>query len=76
MKTYEKDRETKARKRFLGKKITSVRWMTEKEAEDNGWHSRPIVLIFNDNTWICPMADDEGNDGGAVADGNETWPVF
>ena len=31
------------------------------------WDSRPIVIIFDDDSYIFPMADDEGNNGGALA---------
>ena len=69
----------KAKRRFVGKKITNVRWMTDKETEAYGWGSRPIVLVLDDGSVIFPQQDDEGNDGGALADTNEateTWPVL
>ena len=51
--------------------------MNDKEKEDIGWYSRPICMQLDDGTWIFPMADDEGNDGGALAVGNdETLPVL
>ena len=68
-----------AKKRFVGKKITNVRWMTDKEAEKYGWDHRPIVMYLSDGTIIFPQQDDEGNNGGALADTNEkteTWPVL
>ena len=40
--------------------------MTPKEAEEFGWYSRPVVIHFTDGTYIIPMKDDEGNDGGSV----------
>ena len=61
----------------MGKKIVKVEWMGEDEKEEIGWHSRPLCMQLDDGTWIFPMADDEGNDGGALAVGNsETLPVF
>ena len=61
----------------MGRKIVKVEWMTEGESENIGWHSRPLCMQLDDGTWIFPMADDEGNDGGALAVGeSETLPVF
>ena len=50
--------------------------------EDSMWNNRPICLLLDDNTWIIPQCDDEGNDGGAlyvinpVKDKSETLPVI
>ena len=67
----------KADKLLLNKKIVAVEWMTEGESENLSWGSRPVCLKLDDGTWIFPMADDEGNDGGALAVGeSETLPVF
>jgi hypothetical protein len=30
------------------------------------WYSRPVVIMFDDGSYIITMADDEGNDGGAI----------
>ena len=69
--------EKKANNLLLGKQITEVRWLDEKEANDIGWDSRPVAIQLDDGTWIMPMRDDEGNDGGALAVGaDETLPVF
>ena len=67
----------KANKLLLGKKIVKVEWMSKKEADDIGWGSRPVCVMLEDKTWIFPMSDDEGNNGGALAVGpDETLPVF
>ena len=67
----------KADKLLLNKKIVAIEWMTEGESENLSWGSRPVCLKLDDGTWIFPMADDEGNDGGALAVGeSETLPVF
>ena len=72
--------EDKARKLLLGRKIVSVEWMTNKEADKLDWYSRPVCLLLDNNTWIYPQRDDEGNDGGALfvinKDKEETLPVF
>ena len=52
---------------LLNKKIVAVEWMTEDESENIGLYSRPVCLKLNDGTWIVPMRDDEGNDGGALS---------
>ena len=57
--------EEKARKLFEGKKIVSVRYMTEKEAEENDMDARPLCFKLNDGTIVIPLSDDEGNNGGA-----------
>ena len=67
----------KAEKLLLGKKITQVRYLHKDEAEEMLWDSRPVVFKLDDGTWIMPMRDDEGNDGGALAVGpDETLPVL
>jgi hypothetical protein len=53
-------------KKLVGKRIQSVRYMTSEEAQANYWHSRPIVIFFEDGSYMIPQSDDEGNDGGAV----------
>ena len=57
--------EEKARKLFEGKKIISVRYMTEKEAEENDMDARPLCFKLNDGTIVIPLSDDEGNNGGS-----------
>ena len=59
-----------------GKRIAQVRYMTEKEAQDFGWYKRPLVIIFEGGGYIIPMADDEGNDGGAMSTSNDKIPVI
>lgn len=63
--------------KFLkGKTIQSVRYMTENEKEEYMWHSRPLAIFFTDGSFIFPMADDEGNDGGALCTSSEELPVI
>ena len=66
-----------ANKLLKGKTIKECRYLTKKEAEANMWYKRPIVIIFTDGTYMFPMSDDEGNDGGAMAVGAEdTLPTL
>jgi hypothetical protein len=52
---------------LVGKTIKAIRYMSDSEKEAWGWHSRPLIILLNDNTFIIPQRDDEGNDGGAIA---------
>ena len=49
-----------------GKTIAGVRYLTHKECEQSMWGRRPVMIIFTDGTYIIPMMDDEGNDGGSL----------
>jgi hypothetical protein len=51
---------------LAAKKISSVRYMTNAEAEGMGWYKRPLVINFTDGSFLVPQMDDEGNDGGAM----------
>ena len=64
---------------LIGKTIKKVRYMTEQESTNSGFYKRPLVIEFQDGSWIFAMADDEGNDGGAYATSNgdlDTIPVM
>jgi len=70
-----------ARTRLVGKKVKSVRYLTEEEAESMMWYSRPLIIEFDDGSLIFPSMDDEGNNGGALfgqgKDGDDwTFPVI
>ena len=62
----DEDHNKDARNSLVGKKITEARYLTEEEAEQNGWDKRPLVIFFNDDTYLIPQSDDEGNSGGAL----------
>ena len=51
---------------LLNKKITRVRYVSPKEADDMGWNSRPVAFMLETGVWIFASMDDEGNDGGAM----------
>ena len=53
------------------KKIVSVGYMGQTEADNYGWSKRPITFILDDDTRLIVMQDDEGNNGGALAYLNE-----
>jgi hypothetical protein len=67
----------KANELLLGKQITEVRYLNQKEAENFMWDYRPVVFQLDDGTWIIPMCDDEGNNGGVLAVGpDKILPVL
>ena len=68
-----------AKKQLLGRKIVTVRYLTEKEASEMGWDMRGIVLELDDGNLIFPSQDDEGNGAGALFTNdkvNGTIPVI
>ena len=63
-------------KHLLGRKITKVAYLSDKEANDSMWYSKPVVFQLDGKDWVYPMRDDEGNDGGALVVGEEILPVL
>jgi len=59
--------EDKIAKQLVGRKIVEVRYMTPEESKESYWYYQPILLILDDGTALCPMSDDEGNEGSAMA---------
>lgn len=53
-------------KELVGKTIKEVRYLHDYEVENLGWSRSVLVIIFNDDSYIFPSMDDEGNDGGAL----------
>ena len=70
----------KAEKLLLGRTIVKIEWMSSEETEETGWYKRPVCLQLDDKSWIFPVMDDEGNDGGALnyyrAGKTEVLPVI
>lgn len=63
-------------KELKGKTVKEVRYMTKAEAKESMWFSRPLIIWFTDGSYIIPMADDEGNDGGAMSTSFKELPVI
>ena len=63
-------------KLLVGKKIVKIQYMTEKDAEQQGWYRRPIQIRLEDGTWLTPSQDDEGNDGGSLYTNIEKLPII
>ena len=57
----------RVQKFLLGQKIVKVEYMSEEDAEDMGWDSRPIQIRLSNGIWLTPTQDDEGNDGGSIS---------
>lgn len=54
------------KKHLVGKKITNIRYMTEKEKVDWMWSHCAIVIELDDGQELIPWSDDEGNNAGAL----------
>ena len=60
-----------AAKHLVGKTITSVDYMSEKECENNGWNKAGVIIRLDDGTYLYPLADNESNEVGALDTTNE-----
>ena len=69
-----------AKKRLVGKKIVAVEYLTDKEVENIGWYNRPVAFKLDDESWVYPQCDDEGNNGGVLyyhqEDDCQVFPVL
>lgn len=69
-----------AEMKLLNRKVVEVRYLGLEEQQEMGWFSNPLVIIFDDGSYIMPMSDDEGNEGGSLAGGkgdkDYTFPVL
>ena len=46
---------TEIAKMRKGRTIVGVRYMSEEEAEDQDWYSRPIVMFLDNGEYIFPI---------------------
>lgn len=76
MKDWDKHWTKEAEEQLLGRKIVQVRYMSQEEADDLGWGSRPVVIQLDDGNLVFASCDDEGNDGGALFTNNQANPVL
>ena len=55
---------------LVGRKIKTVRPLTNGECEDFGWDGSfsgvPMVIILDDGTALIPSSDPEGNSAGHI----------
>tara|TARA_Y100000004_G_scaffold53443_1_gene59436 strand:+ start:803 stop:1063 length:261 start_codon:yes stop_codon:yes gene_type:complete len=66
----------KINKELLGRKITKIEYLTQKELDDNMWDRSPIAIELDNRIWLVPMADDEGNDGGSISTNIKNLPII
>jgi hypothetical protein len=74
-----KNWEKEIAKFLVGKTIKNIEYLSEEEGKEMMWSQLPLVIIFTDGSWIFPMQDDEGNNGGALATSSKklsTIPVM
>ena len=55
-----------ATKNLVGKKVTSVRYLSDEEMNALDWSQKSLVIQFDDGSVIYPSQDDEGNGPGAL----------
>lgn len=53
-------------KPLLGRTIVAVRYLDADEVNRLGIAHQPVCLQLDDGALLWPMADDEGNDAGAL----------
>ena len=53
-------------KELNGKTIDRIERLTEAECAEMMWYKKPVVIVFTDGSYMIPMTDDEGNDGGSI----------
>ena len=61
---------------LVGRKIVSVRYMSQKEKEMMCWGHKAIVLQLDDGNLLYPSSDDEGNNAGALRTNNKKVPLI
>jgi len=54
-------------KQLQGKKVVKVRYLTDQELVNFGWSKSPLVIMFEDGSYIFAQSDDEGNNAGCLA---------
>ena len=65
-----------ANKMLLNRKIVKVEYIPVKETDDMMWEHQPVCFLLDNGKWVYPMADDEGNDAGALVVGQDMLPVL
>lgn len=49
-----------------GKTIKKVQYITKRDAQDNLWNKRGLLILLDDDTLLTILSDDEGNDMGVI----------
>ena len=66
----------KAADKLVGRTITDVRYLDGTEVEDLGWFDAPLVIFFDDGSYIFPSSDDEGNSAGSLFTSYKDLPTI
>ena len=66
----------KVSKHLVGKTITAVEYLSDKEVKDSLWYKTPIAIQLDNAYWLIPMQDDEGNDGGSISTTIREIPII
>ena len=80
--TVRKNWNTIAKDFLVGKTIKQARYLFKDEMDncfgedEEGASKVPLIIEFTDGSYIFPMSDDEGNDGGALGTSNEKEPTL
>jgi len=53
-------------KHLVGRTISKVRYMTDKEVEEFGWYGKALVIKLDNGHLLWLSTDDEGNGPGAM----------
>lgn len=56
----------KISKELVGRKIVSIRYMSDEEKDNMMWNNRAIIIKLDNGTVLYPSQDDEGNDAGSI----------
>ena len=71
------DRWTKAAAELLvGRRIVSVAYMTEDDANEVDWNHRPLIITLDTGLRFYPSRDDEGNGAGSLFTTNRKLPTI
>jgi len=60
---------------FVGRTIKKVFIMPLEEADEMGWHQRPVIFELDNGHSFFASQDDEGNDGGSIFTTFEKLPA-
>jgi hypothetical protein len=61
---------------LVGRTVTDAFYMPARDARENGFQSRPLAIAFDNGLVLFPLADDEGNDAGALATTDAKNPLL
>jgi hypothetical protein len=62
--------------RLVGKRIKSIRYMTDAERRDLIWTESAPIIVLDDGTEISPLSDEEGNSPGSLDIRNNAQKLY